>query len=649
MAPRFPPARSPTEELCPLLPPPTSHAQQDEGAHKGTKRREGDGMGWKGGKWSGGEGKGKERKGPGSICGTQGASGWAAFIGSAHPHRWHRPVPLCPSPHSGDAGCGSSSAPLLPAPCLRPAPSPHRHRRSVPSCGTRGAAPALGGVGGGEEGGTAPPWGCGPVGSAGPSLLLLLLLVGLLAGEETELGGGRGGVRWGEKEEREGMRGEGWGEGGRMREGERGRKDGEEWRKGEDGGGRNGGGDAGVRRGRGRGEGEDEGRRRSRARTGGEGEGGSGDHAPPARPPTHLPQTDADGRQQQQPPQRAAHQDPERHGHAPLPQHLQHRLWNGRRPWWGEGGGRLPQPQPSSPRPPAPRAPPSRYPPPPGAPHPSTSHPGISLPPELPSSPCLPPPVPPRFPHLAPTRALIQQQHCAARRAQRRGADDPHAAERRLHGAERTRGSQSTTPPNRVPLCGGARGVSRPPSPLGRSRCAPLGGRERRRRGPAAAAPRRSSAPGTTRCCSPMGARRWGRGHGSPPPPPRCPNPHQPPSPSSPRAADPRDARPSRCCWGGRAAHTWPGDVRGGLGGVSAQRRAAGPLSRPLPLPFPPPALAHVLRPHSGDRQERNAAVAQGRQRQAQRHVPHREAAQVLHLGGGGDRALGEILLPPPP
>lgn len=119
--------------------------------------------------------------------------------------------------------------------------------------------------------------------------------------------------------------------------------------------------------------------------------GGSGDHAPPARPPTHLPQADADGRQQQQPPQRAAHQDPERHGHAPLPQHLQHRLWNGRRPWWGEGGGRLPQPQPSSPRPPAPRAPPSRYPPPPGAPHPSTSHPGISLPPELPSSPCPPP------------------------------------------------------------------------------------------------------------------------------------------------------------------------------------------------------------------------------------------------------------------
>lgn len=168
------------------------------------------------------------------------------------------------------------------------------------------------------------------------------------------------------------MRGEGWGEGGRMREGERGRKDGEEWRKGEDGGGRNGGGDAGVRRGRGRGEGEDEGRRRSRARTGGEGEGGSGDHAPPARPPTHLPQTDADGRQQQQPPQRAAHQDPERHGHAPLPQHLQHRLWNGRRPWRqrGRGGGAasaasalLPAP-PSSPCPSFPVPPSSRCSPP---------------------------------------------------------------------------------------------------------------------------------------------------------------------------------------------------------------------------------------------------------------------------------------------
>lgn len=152
------------------------------------------------------------------------------------------------------------------------------------------------------------------------------------------------------------------GEGERMREGERGRKDGEEWGKGEDGGGRNGGGDAGVRRGRGRGESEDEGRRWSRARTGGEGEGGSGDHAPPARPPTHLPQADADGRQQQQPPQRAAHQDPERHGHAPLPQHLQHRLWNGRRPWrqrgtGGGGGFRSVSPPPRAPQLPVPLLP----------------------------------------------------------------------------------------------------------------------------------------------------------------------------------------------------------------------------------------------------------------------------------------------------
>ena len=250
------------------------------------------------------------------------------------------------------------------------------------------------------------------------------------------------------------------------------------------------------------------------------------------------------------------------------------------------GGGRLPQPQPSSPRPPAPRAPPSRYPPPPGVPHPSTSHPGISLPPELPSSPCLPPPVPPRFPHLAPTRALIQQQHCAARRAQRRGADDPHAAERRLHGAERTRGSQSTTPPNRVPLCGGARGVSRPPSPLGRSRCAPLGGRERRRRGPAAAAPRRSSAPGTTRCCSPMGARRWGRGHGPPRPPPgaRIPTgrPHHPP-----HALQIRGMHGRHAAVGGVAQLTRGlGTCGGGLGGSAL---SVG-LRDPFPVPFPSPS-----------------------------------------------------------
>ena len=123
------------------------------------------------------------------------------------------------------------------------------------------------------------------------------------------------------------------------------------------------------------------------------------------------------------------------------------------------------------------------------------------------------------------------------------------------------------------------------------------------------------------------------------------------PQPNPPRAA--LTILPTRCRSAGCTALTLPfggsrsSHVAWGVGGgVSAPRRAAGP-------PRPPPLPAHVLRPHSGDRQERNAAVTQRGQREAQRHVPHREAAQILHLGGGGGGGTREVRPPhthrPPP